>query len=155
MGRKARDSAQPEMHRQESLAGHGHPAGRGRAEAGAQHGLPRGLVEAMARRLKNVDGRNLPGRVQGNPEQHRPLLAQTPGLAGVLGHGHAHDARPAGGAEIEQPSLTPAVAQAAMDTGVARQPITDMDAYRASLRERIAKSRQRLDAFVKTYPQIF
>jgi malate dehydrogenase (oxaloacetate-decarboxylating)(NADP+) len=48
-----------------------------------------------------------------------------------------------------------AVAQAAMDTGVAKKPIADMDAYRASLRERIAKSRERLDAFVKSYPQIF
>ncbi|NCD26357.1 MAG: malate dehydrogenase, partial [Deltaproteobacteria bacterium] len=48
-----------------------------------------------------------------------------------------------------------AVAQAAMDTGVARKPITDMNAYRASLRERIAASRKRLDAFVQTYPQIF
>jgi len=48
-----------------------------------------------------------------------------------------------------------AVAQAAMDTGVARKPIADMEAYRASLRERIAASRKRLDAFVQTYPQIF
>lgn len=48
-----------------------------------------------------------------------------------------------------------AVAQAAMDTGVARKPIADMDAYKASLRERITKSRERLDAFVKSYPQIF
>ena len=48
-----------------------------------------------------------------------------------------------------------AVAQAAMDTGVAKKPITDMDAYRASLRERITASRQRLDAYVKSYPQIF
>jgi malate dehydrogenase (oxaloacetate-decarboxylating)(NADP+) len=38
---------------------------------------------------------------------------------------------------------------------VARKPITDMDAYRASLRERIAASRKRLDAFVQTYPQMF
>jgi len=48
-----------------------------------------------------------------------------------------------------------AVAQAAMDTGVAKKPITDMDAYRASLRARITASRQRLDAYVKSYPQIF
>lgn len=48
-----------------------------------------------------------------------------------------------------------AVAQAAMDTGVAKNPITDMDAYRTSLRERIAASRQRLDAYVQSYAQIF
>ena len=33
--------------------------------------------------------------------------------------------------------VPPAVAQAAMDTGVARKPITDMDAYRESLRRRL------------------
>src|SRR5471030_2332452 len=33
-------------------------------------------------------------------------------------------------------AVPPAVAQAAMDTGVARKPITDMDAYRQSLRTR-------------------
>ncbi len=48
-----------------------------------------------------------------------------------------------------------AVAQAAMDTGVARTPIADMTAYRASLRERIQTSRARLDAFMQSYPQIF
>jgi malate dehydrogenase (oxaloacetate-decarboxylating)(NADP+) len=48
-----------------------------------------------------------------------------------------------------------AVAQAAMDTGVAKKPIADMDAYRAALRERIAKSRERLNAFVNSYPQMF
>src|SRR5262249_56722195 len=32
--------------------------------------------------------------------------------------------------------VPPAVAQAAMDTGVARKPIADMDGYRAQLRER-------------------
>ncbi len=48
-----------------------------------------------------------------------------------------------------------AVAEAAMATGVAKKPIADMDAYRASLRERIAASRKRLDAYVQTYPQIF
>ncbi|BDV00284.1 malate dehydrogenase [Thermodesulfomicrobium sp. WS] len=48
-----------------------------------------------------------------------------------------------------------AVAQAAMDTGVARAPIADMAAYRAQLRERITASRARLDAFMRSYPQIF
>lgn len=38
---------------------------------------------------------------------------------------------------------TPAVAQAAMDSGVARAPITDMAAYRASLRARVAAVQQR------------
>lgn len=48
-----------------------------------------------------------------------------------------------------------AVAQAAMDTGVAQKPIPDMDAYRALLRERINKSRARLESHVASYPQIF
>src|SRR5205807_10372628 len=33
-------------------------------------------------------------------------------------------------------AIPPAIAQAAMDTGVARKPIADMDAYRAQLRSR-------------------
>ena len=33
-------------------------------------------------------------------------------------------------------AIPPAVAQAAMDTGVARKPIVDMDAYRQQLRTR-------------------
>ncbi|HMK57279.1 MAG TPA: malic enzyme-like NAD(P)-binding protein [Dissulfurispiraceae bacterium] len=44
----------------------------------------------------------------------------------------------------------PAVAKAAMDTGVAGISI-DMEKYRASLRARLAGSRARIDAFVKTY----
>lgn len=48
-----------------------------------------------------------------------------------------------------------AVAQATPWTPAWPKPITDMDAYRASLRERIAASRKRLDAFVQTYPQMF
>ncbi len=39
--------------------------------------------------------------------------------------------------------LTPAVAQAAMDTGVARAPITDMSEYRTLLRKRIAQAQAR------------
>ncbi len=46
---------------------------------------------------------------------------------------------------------TPAVAQAAMDTGVAKKPIADMEAYRISLRERVAASRKRINAYVDTY----
>ncbi|HKK32976.1 MAG TPA: malic enzyme-like NAD(P)-binding protein [Desulfomicrobiaceae bacterium] len=46
---------------------------------------------------------------------------------------------------------TPAVAQAAMDTGVATKPIADMDAYRQALRERVARSRKRINAFVDSY----
>ncbi|MGE4298450.1 MAG: malic enzyme-like NAD(P)-binding protein, partial [Desulfovibrionaceae bacterium] len=45
----------------------------------------------------------------------------------------------------------PAVAQAAMDSGVARAPIADMDAYRKSLVDRLAKSRARIGAYVKSY----
>jgi malate dehydrogenase (oxaloacetate-decarboxylating)(NADP+) len=48
---------------------------------------------------------------------------------------------------------TPAVAQAAMDTGVASKPIEDMDAYRKALRERVAKSRKRINAFVDSYTE--
>ncbi len=46
---------------------------------------------------------------------------------------------------------SPAVAQAAMDTGVARKPITDMAAYKKSLGQRLAESRKRLETFVDTY----
>ncbi len=46
---------------------------------------------------------------------------------------------------------TPAVAQAAMDTGVARKNIANMEEYRKSLRERIKQSRERINAFVKSY----
>ncbi|MBZ4686126.1 MAG: mdh [Desulfomicrobiaceae bacterium] len=46
---------------------------------------------------------------------------------------------------------TPAVAKAAMDSGVAQAPIADLEAYKVSLRERVAQSRQRIQAFVKMY----
>lgn len=49
--------------------------------------------------------------------------------------------------------LTPAVAQAAMDTGVAQSPIPDMDEYRKALRRRVeagrARSRYIAESFVK------
>lgn len=45
----------------------------------------------------------------------------------------------------------PAVAQAAMDTGVARKPIEDMDAYKASLRVRIQKAQGRANALIESY----
>jgi malate dehydrogenase (oxaloacetate-decarboxylating)(NADP+) len=44
-----------------------------------------------------------------------------------------------------------AVAQAAMDTGVAREPISDMDGYRAALRERIDKAQNRIKDFIDSY----
>lgn len=47
--------------------------------------------------------------------------------------------------------LPPAVAQAAMDTGVARKPIEDMDAYKASLRVRIQKAQARANALIESY----
>ena len=47
--------------------------------------------------------------------------------------------------------LPPAVAQAAMDTGVARKPIEDMDAYKASLRVRIQKAQGRDNALIESY----
>ncbi len=46
---------------------------------------------------------------------------------------------------------TPAVAKAAMDTGVAKAPIEDLEAYRISLRERVAAARKRINAFVNSY----
>ncbi len=46
---------------------------------------------------------------------------------------------------------TPAVAKAAMETGVAKSPITDLEAYKNSLRERVAASRRRINAFVESY----
>ena len=46
---------------------------------------------------------------------------------------------------------TPAVAKAAMDTGVAKAPIADFDAYRASLQERVKASRTRIKAFADSY----
>lgn len=47
--------------------------------------------------------------------------------------------------------LPPAVAQAAMDTGVARKPIEDMDAYKASLRVRIQKAQGCANALIESY----
>lgn len=48
----------------------------------------------------------------------------------------------------------PAVAQAAMDTGVATTPIKDMEAYRESLRNRISASRERVSTFISSYDQV-
>lgn len=45
----------------------------------------------------------------------------------------------------------PAVAQAAMDTGVASMPISDMDAYRNDLKQRIEASHARINPFVESY----
>lgn len=47
--------------------------------------------------------------------------------------------------------VSAAVAQAAMDTGVAREPIADMDGYRAALKDRFNKGRERMSAFVDSY----
>ncbi|OBQ50194.1 malic enzyme-like NAD(P)-binding protein [Halodesulfovibrio spirochaetisodalis] len=44
-----------------------------------------------------------------------------------------------------------AVAQAAMDTGVAQNPIKNMDAYKKSLRDRVTASNKRIAAFVDSY----
>jgi malate dehydrogenase (oxaloacetate-decarboxylating)(NADP+) len=51
--------------------------------------------------------------------------------------------------------VPPFVAQAAMDTGVARRPIEDMDAYRAALRERVDPSAalmQKISSAVRASP---
>lgn len=45
----------------------------------------------------------------------------------------------------------PAVAQAAMDTGVATMPIQDMEAYKQSLKQRISASHKRIAPFVASY----
>ncbi len=45
----------------------------------------------------------------------------------------------------------PAVAKAAMETGVARSPISDLEAYKVALKERVAASRKRINAFVSSY----
>ena len=45
----------------------------------------------------------------------------------------------------------PAVAQAAMDTCVASTPISDMEAYRQSLRARVKNSNARIGTFVESY----
>lgn len=48
-------------------------------------------------------------------------------------------------------TMTPAVAQAAMDSGVARRPIKDMIAYSKSLEERIKASHARINPFIESY----
>ncbi|MGF2075505.1 hypothetical protein ACQUFC_18560, partial [Enterococcus casseliflavus] len=53
-------------------------------------------------------------------------------------------------------NVPPAVAKAAMDTGVARKPIEDMDAYRAQLRSRrdpVAGVLQRVYERLRRRPQ--
>lgn len=46
---------------------------------------------------------------------------------------------------------TLAVAKAAMDSGVAKAPIADLETYRASLVQRVAASRARIESFVESY----
>jgi len=46
---------------------------------------------------------------------------------------------------------TTAVAQAAMDTGVARSPIADMEAYRKSLRARVRQANGRATWLSRSY----
>ena len=46
---------------------------------------------------------------------------------------------------------TPAVAKAAMDSGIARKPVKDMDAYRKELVARVKACRARADALIKSY----
>lgn len=46
---------------------------------------------------------------------------------------------------------TPAVAQAAMDTGVATRPVNDMEAYRRSLVARVRAARARAEALFESY----
>lgn len=46
---------------------------------------------------------------------------------------------------------TPAVAQAAMDSGIAKKPIKDMAAYKENLKKRMADARSRVQAYTATY----
>ncbi|MFV0423220.1 malic enzyme-like NAD(P)-binding protein [Oleidesulfovibrio sp.] len=46
---------------------------------------------------------------------------------------------------------TPAVAQAAMDSGVAKKPIADMEAYKKQLTQRFNESRKRIAGVVESY----
>jgi len=45
----------------------------------------------------------------------------------------------------------PAVAKAAMDTGVAKTAIKDLEAYKKELRDRLTASHKRIEAFVESY----
>ena len=47
--------------------------------------------------------------------------------------------------------VTPAVAKAAMDSGIAARPITDLAAYKLGLSERVKKARERAAALYKSY----
>ena len=47
--------------------------------------------------------------------------------------------------------VTPAVAKAAMESGVARRPIKDFDAYAKSLESRVKASHERIKPFVDSY----
>ena len=51
--------------------------------------------------------------------------------------------------------VSTAVAQSAMDTGVAKKPLVDMEKYRQDLGQRLASSRQRLEKHMRSYAQIF
>jgi len=46
---------------------------------------------------------------------------------------------------------TPAVAKAAMDSGIAKKPIKDMDAYRKELAARVKECRARANGLIKSY----
>ena len=47
--------------------------------------------------------------------------------------------------------VTPAVAKAAMDSGIAARPITDLEAYKLGLSERVKKARERAAALYESY----
>lgn len=47
--------------------------------------------------------------------------------------------------------VTPAVAKAAMDSGIATRPIADLNAYKLGLSERVKKARERAAALYKSY----
>ena len=47
--------------------------------------------------------------------------------------------------------LCPAIAEAAVISGVARKPMPDMEAYKAELKARVAKVHERTHALVESY----
>ena len=51
-------------------------------------------------------------------------------------------------------AITPAVAKAAMDTGVARSPIADLEAYARSLEARVNASQARNELIISEYAKL-
>lgn len=113
-----RRSAQPEMNRQNGLAGHGDTTGPRRAEAGTADRFPGSLIHAVPGSLQHLDGSDLARRIKEELQHDGPFLAKATRLARVLGHDHALDARPAWRTKIHHP-VAAAPASAGTRTGSA------------------------------------